>query len=427
MMGSDSSIKTETGRSWSNGFTEVLYLAGSFSGDPGLSVAEKDLTSIGTVQTTFTTTDSGDEMVAIVATFKLEAAGGGNNTPAVAAAIADTTVAQDNPAIDNYRDLKAVFADVEEGSALTYSILSNTNSGLVTPTIVPADSTLDLSFTASTTGSATITIRATDSGGLFVDDVFIVTVTVVPAVAVTPDTTAAGRLPSNGTNYTVDFNVVNTGSGTDDYDLLTTKSPGTAITVVSITGTGVTQDADPDSARVSSVAAADTAIVTVTYSVADVAAGTADTLFFTARSVASPATTDDGRLELTVVRPNLTTGKAVSPTGTQLPGTELTYTVTITNDGSQDAAGVVVLDSLAVELDFKVGSVVNNLPSGVTATVEYSNDTGSTWTYTPVSAGCSAPVTFDSCVTHIRWTLQNDLSYVGPDNTGNVQFVTRIQ
>ena len=80
-----------------------------------------------------------------------------------------------------------------------------------------------------------------------------------------------------------------------------------------------------------------------------------------------------------------------------------------------------------MELDFKVGSVVNNLPSGVTATVEYSNDGAGTWTYTPVSAGCGAPANFDSCVTHIRWTLDNDLSYVGPDNTGNVEFVTRIQ
>ena len=65
---------------------------------------------------------------------------------------------------------------MEDGSALTYSIESNTNSALVTPTIVAADSTLDLSFTASTTGNATITIRATDSGGLTVDDVFTVAV-----------------------------------------------------------------------------------------------------------------------------------------------------------------------------------------------------------------------------------------------------------
>ena len=194
MMGSDSGNNTETGNSWSNGFTQVTYLFFGTS-DPGLSVAEKDLTSTGTVQTTFTTTDTGDEMVAIVATFKLEVAAGGNNTPAVAVAIADTTVIEDSAPIDNYRDLKAVFTDAEDGSALTYTIQSNTNSGLVTPTIVAADSTLDLSFTASTSGTATITVRATDSGALFVDDVFIVTVdsgnttpTVASAIA---DTTVA--------------------------------------------------------------------------------------------------------------------------------------------------------------------------------------------------------------------------------------------
>ncbi|MCH7933624.1 MAG: hypothetical protein IIC36_06470, partial [Gemmatimonadetes bacterium] len=100
-----------------------------------------------------------------------------NQAPTVAAAIADTTVVESNPPINNYRDLKIVFTDLEDGSGLTFTIESNTNSGLVTPAIIAADSTLDLSFTASTSGSATITIRATDSDGLFVDDVFTVTVT----------------------------------------------------------------------------------------------------------------------------------------------------------------------------------------------------------------------------------------------------------
>ena len=229
-------------------------------------------------------------------------------------------------------------------------------------------------------------------------------------------TTADGTAPDAVTDLA-------TGTVTTSSVALSWTAPGDD----GATGTGVTQGADPDSARVSGVAAAGNVIVTVTYSIADVVAGTVDTLFFSARSVGTPATIDDGRLELTVIRPNLTTGKAVSPSGTLLPGTELTYTVTITNDGSDAAVGVVVMDSLAVELDFKVGSVVNNLPAGVGVVVEYSDNAGSTWTYVPVSAGCGAPANFDSCVTHIRWTLQNDLSYVGPDNTGDVEFVARIQ
>ena len=228
------------------------------------------------------------------------------------------------------------------------------------------------------------------------------------------------RLPSNGTSYAYKYTVTNNSSVLEDFDLF--GYPGdtlaTFLTVDSIIGPNVTGGA-------AAASASDSAFVW--YSVVDVAAGTLDSLYLEARSISSSAVSDSGWVFIEVVKPNLTTGKAVSPNGTQLPGTELTYTVTITNDGTDDATGVVVLDSVAVELDFKVGSVVNNLPTGVSATVEYSNDAGSSWTYTPVSAGCGAPATFDSCVTHIRWTLDNDLSYIGPDNTGNVEFVTRIQ
>src|SRR5207244_3597722 len=66
---------------------------------------------------------------------------------------------------------------------------------------------------------------------------------------VTPDTASASRLPSNGTNYTAVFTVQNTGGQSDSYDLLTTKRPGSALTVMSITGSGVTQGANPGSAR----------------------------------------------------------------------------------------------------------------------------------------------------------------------------------
>ena len=80
LMGSDSGSDTNTGRSWSNGFTELTYLAG-VAGDPVLSVARKDLTSTGTVETTFSVTTGGDEMVAIVATFKVSGLSGGATFP----------------------------------------------------------------------------------------------------------------------------------------------------------------------------------------------------------------------------------------------------------------------------------------------------------------------------------------------------------
>ena len=90
-------------------------------------------------------------------------------------------------------------------------------------------------------------------------------------VTVSPQATTASQLPSNGTSYTASFTVQNVGNGT-------------AISVASIAGTGVTHGANPDSARLANIDVGASASVTVTYSVASVAAGTIDTLFFTARS-----------------------------------------------------------------------------------------------------------------------------------------------
>lgn len=56
---------------------------------------------------------------------------------------------------------------------MTYTT-TNTNPGLVSTSIL--DTSLTLSYTPSASGTATITARATDTTGLFVEDVFSVTV-----------------------------------------------------------------------------------------------------------------------------------------------------------------------------------------------------------------------------------------------------------
>jgi hypothetical protein len=110
----------------------------------------------------------------------------------------DTTVAEDSPPAANYRDLNDVFLDAEDGSALTYTVHSNSNPALVAAT-VDADSALDLSFAPGQSGAATVVVRATDSGALTVDDTLVVTVTPVndaPVVAsAMPDTTVAEDSP----------------------------------------------------------------------------------------------------------------------------------------------------------------------------------------------------------------------------------------
>ncbi len=242
-----------------------------------------------------------------------------------------------------------------------------------------------------------------------------------PGSNVTPDGGQnLEQLPSNGTNYTVTFKVLNDGVGGDDFLLTAFPAPGGTLGVVSVNG----QAGDTTTIT---LAAGDSLNVDVVYSVGDVAAGTADSLYLRARAKLDTSISDTGFADLSVVRPNLTTGKTVSPSGTQLPGTDLTYSITITNDGTADAVNVVEVDSLPPELEFRVGTVADSLPVGVTVTVTYSSDGGSTWTYTPVSEGCAAPVGYDGCVTHIRWAFDSNLSAIAPDNSGTLEYVARIK
>ena len=77
-------------------------------------------------------------------------------------------------------------------------------------------------------------------------------------------------------------------------------SPGSSITLHitdpagnPVTGLDVTQGADPDSARISNLAASDSRVVTVSYTVGMAPVGTIDTLIFLARPVSSPSQTDE--------------------------------------------------------------------------------------------------------------------------------------
>ena len=247
-------------------------------------------------------------------------------------------------------------------------------------------------------------------------------------VSVSPHNAAASRLPSNGTTYTVTFTVTDTSNAISPviYDLLTTHRPGGVVTTVSITGTGVTQGGDPDSAQVVLLPGG-AVVTTVTYAVGDVTAGSIDTLVFLARAALDPATSDSGKLVVTVIRPSITIAKSVKPVGTAPPGTDLTSTVTLTNTGTEDAVNVVHVDSVPAQLGFKVGSVSTTLPSGVTGTIAYSDDGGATWTYVPLSAGCGAPAGYDYCVTGIRLSLNNPLSSVGPNNKVQLEFVAKVK
>jgi uncharacterized repeat protein (TIGR01451 family) len=258
------------------------------------------------------------------------------------------------------------------------------------------------------------------------------TLLVVYGVTVTTDgLDTVPRLPSTASTgkYSYTFTLTNTTNAAESFDLLATAgTAGTFVTIDSITGAGVTRGAPPDSARLASIGAGANATIAVWYRAAGAATGSLDTIRLRGRSLVRPATAlDSGWSYVRIVRPSLVLQKTVNPPGAAPPGTDLTYTITATNAGSDPAVSVVAVDSVAAQVRFQVGSAASTLPAGVTATVAYSNDAGATWTYTPVSLGCAAPAGFDGCVNRVRWSLQNPLSSVAPNNVASFSFVARIK
>jgi hypothetical protein len=98
-------------------------------------------------------------------------------------------------------DLSKSFADTEDGATgLTYSVLTNTNTILVNPTV--AGQYLNVEYSSFVkSGTADITIRATDKGGLYADAKF--TVTVVKAKVNPPVTLQVGTVNQGATTITL--------------------------------------------------------------------------------------------------------------------------------------------------------------------------------------------------------------------------------
>lgn len=124
-----------------------------------------------------------------------------------------------------------------------------------------------------------------------------------------------------------------------------------------------------------------------------------------------------------VEAPNLLVMKAVSvvsdPTeGTTrpkaIPGATMQYLINVSNNGkgTSDSNSLVITDPIPANSGFVVGSVIfnNGTPSsGLTlsaANVSYSNNNGTTWTYTPVAGGDGT----DPAVTNIRFSPQGSMA-----------------
>ncbi|MDB4900449.1 MAG: hypothetical protein JWN53_2257 [Gemmatimonadetes bacterium] len=179
---------------------------------------------------------------------------------------------------------------------------------------------------------------------IFATDPTTVTTT---GTTVTPDGAAVTQLPSNGTSYTQNFLVTNSGSGTDVYTLTASVVPVTVLSVVSVNGTAGASGSV-------SIASGATATVPVVYSVATAAlAGATDTLKLLATSQSNPASKDPGTIIVTVIRAGLTIAKQlyrddrttlIAPGAQVSPGEFVQFKVTVTATGTAVSTLVHVTD-----------------------------------------------------------------------------------
>ncbi len=297
------------------------------------------------------------------------------------------------------------------------------------PWAIAAGGTLTLAYTAgvvSTVGQYVNTASAV--AGVTTLGTGTATVTVVYAVTVTPLRPVDRRVPGAAADT---FTVTNVSGTAETADLLAGAAPAgtTFATIDSVTGPGITTRVRPDSVRIPLAGGASGSFV-VWFRVA--AGPVADnTLSLRARSAAQPAAQAEGSMTVRRVFPTVTLAKAVLPASSSTPGTDLTYTLQFGNAGEGSASAVVVTDSLPAQVQFKIGSVQQTLPAGVTATVAYSSDNGATWAYTPGVSPCTpavpAPTGYDACVNRIRWTLAGTLPADAALSAGSFRFVARIR
>ncbi|MEC4983286.1 MAG: malectin domain-containing carbohydrate-binding protein [Oscillatoria sp. PMC 1068.18] len=132
-----------------------------------------------------------------ISSIKLTPLGEIDNYTPTTSGINDITVEKDAP--NSIVDLFAAFDDVEDADeALTYTITSNTNPGLFDSTSIDGTTgELTLDYNANATGSGALTVRATDTEGLYKETTFSVTVNEEP-----PEPSEGIRINAGGGAYT---------------------------------------------------------------------------------------------------------------------------------------------------------------------------------------------------------------------------------
>jgi uncharacterized protein YqfB (UPF0267 family) len=225
--------------------TNTTLVDASISGD-NLTL-DYQLNQSGTADITIRGTSGGqfvDDVFQVVVTAE-------DDLPTVANEIADVTVAED--AANTVIDLSNVFDDIDnDNNLITKTVETNTNSTLVNASIT--DNTLTLDYQLNQTGQADITIRGT-SGGQFVDDVFVVTVTGDDDLPTVANAIGDVSVAEDAVNTDIDLTNVFTDVDNDDNLITKTVQANTNSTLVaaSITDNTLTLDYQPDQAGTANI------------------------------------------------------------------------------------------------------------------------------------------------------------------------------
>lgn len=166
-----------------------------------------------------------------------------NDPPVVIGGIQDVTVDEDSGPV--ILDLAGVFDDVDLANGadtLTLSLSGNTNSGLVAASF--NGTLLRLLFSQNQNGVSTLTVRATDSAGAFVQRSFRVTVNAVndpPFVAnLIPDVTVDEDAPPSTISLANTFGDVDIATNGDALTLSIVSVSNPGLLTASLTGTQLT-------------------------------------------------------------------------------------------------------------------------------------------------------------------------------------------
>jgi uncharacterized repeat protein (TIGR01451 family) len=188
-----------------------------------------------------------------------------------------------------------------------------------------------------------------------------VTPPVAGGVSITSNTPTISRLPNNSTaTWSTTFLVANGANASKTFTLTPTVTGGAAILIGNVVITGGDQ---------LTLAANASATVTVTYIVANVAAGTSTTINLAVADNADPLNVNDTDAHVvTVVKPLLALEKqvyrvdqitAITAADRVLPGEDVYYRLTITNSGTAGATTLSLTDALPAQLQYVSHSVVS--------------------------------------------------------------------